>query len=197
MHSASMAAIPAVVGAGLRMTALPLASAGPTYSTGMFIGKFQGVIATTTPRGWRKVITRLWGSSTGIVSPVSRRASPAASRNPLAADAISPERLGQGLAVLEDEVVGHRLAAGIDDVGDALELGRAFEGGAPAVAFEGLVRPAGPRDRRRPGPPPRPRPRARRSLGWSRSPSRRRRRPTIRRPRGADGAGSAHRVASS
>ena len=59
MHSASIAAIPAVVGAGLRMTALPLASAGPTYSTGMFIGKFQGVIATTTPRGWRNVITRL------------------------------------------------------------------------------------------------------------------------------------------
>ena len=197
MHSASIAAIPAVVGAGLRMTALPLASAGPTYSTGMFIGKFQGVIATTTPRGWRNVITRLWGSSTGIVSPVSRRASPAASRNPLAAGRDLAERLGQRLAVLEDEVVGHRLAAGIDDVGDALELGRAFEGGAPAVALERLVRQpdrsidvgrarggdlghglagGGARhDRRR----------------------RRRRRPTIRRPRGADGAGSARRVASS
>ena len=59
--------MPAVEGAGLRMTALPLARAGPTYSTGMFIGKFQGVIATTTPRGWRTVITRLCGSSTGIV----------------------------------------------------------------------------------------------------------------------------------
>ena len=82
--------MPAVVGAGLRMTALPLASAGPTYSTGMFIGKFHGVIATTTPRGWRNVITRLRGSSTGIVSPVSRRASAAASRKPLAAEPTSP-----------------------------------------------------------------------------------------------------------
>ena len=50
------------------------------------------------------------------------------------------ERLGQRLAVLEDEVAGHRLTTGIDDVGDALELGRAFEGGPPAVALERLVR---------------------------------------------------------
>ena len=32
------------------------------------------------------------------------------------------------------------VATALDDVGDALELGRALEGGPPAVAFECLVR---------------------------------------------------------
>ena len=99
--------MPAVVGAGLRMTALPLARAGPTYSTGMFIGKFQGVIATTTPRGWRNVITRLCGSSTGIVSPVSRRRLGGGQPEAARGRADLAERLGQGLAVFEDELGGH------------------------------------------------------------------------------------------
>ncbi len=189
--------MPAVVGAGLRMTALPLASAGPTYSTGMFIGKFQGVIATTTPRGWRNVITRLRGSSTGMVSPVSRRASAAASRKPAGRRADLTVGLGPGLAVLDDEVVGQLVATALDDVGHALELGRALEGGAPAVALERLVRQLDrPLDVAGPG---------RRDLG--RRVARRRahhdrglavcRRPTSARRPGADDAGYGRRGSSS
>ena len=41
--------------AGLRMTALPAASAGATLCSASSIGKLNGVIATTTPHGTRSV----------------------------------------------------------------------------------------------------------------------------------------------
>ena len=41
------------------------------------MGKFQGVIAPTTPTGMRTLIWNLSGISDGVVWPKSRRPSPA------------------------------------------------------------------------------------------------------------------------
>ena len=54
-HSARASAVSGVVRAGLRMTAFPAASAGPTLCSTSSDGKLNGVIATTTPTGWRIV----------------------------------------------------------------------------------------------------------------------------------------------
>ena len=61
---------------GLKTTPLPAASAGPSLREGMLSGKFQGVIAATTPTGARRVNTRL-PSPVGRVTPAVRIASPA------------------------------------------------------------------------------------------------------------------------
>ncbi len=71
------AAQPGVSDAGLRMTVLPLMSAGIIFQHGMAIGKFQGVMSPATPMGSRMLIAHLSGSSEGTVSPNSRRPSPA------------------------------------------------------------------------------------------------------------------------
>ena len=65
---------------GLTITALPVASPGPMYSSGMVTGKFHGVIAAHTPTGRRKVNMRLLRSVVGITSPVRRLTSSAALR---------------------------------------------------------------------------------------------------------------------
>src|ERR1700683_453807 len=98
MHSASRTAIREVLGAGFHTTAFPVAIAGPRYSIGILNGKFHGVITAHTPVGRRKVRTRLAGSATGTVSPVSRRASAAARRNPHAADDTPPRDSASGFA---------------------------------------------------------------------------------------------------
>ena len=64
-----------MVGAGFHTTAFPVAMAGPKYSTGMLMGKFHVVWIAHTPMGRRIVMTRLLGSTTGMVSPLRRRAS--------------------------------------------------------------------------------------------------------------------------
>ena len=38
---------------GLRMNALPQASAGPAFHSGIIAGKLNGVMPATTPSGWR------------------------------------------------------------------------------------------------------------------------------------------------
>src|SRR5258708_16269241 len=63
--------------AGLKTTVLPATSAGAIFHTGIATGKFQGVTQATTPSGCLIVYAKFKGSSEGIVSPVSRRDSPA------------------------------------------------------------------------------------------------------------------------
>ena len=55
---ASSIAVEGVSSEGFRTTVLPAASAGPSFQIAIFRGKFQGVIAATTPTGSR--IRRFW-----------------------------------------------------------------------------------------------------------------------------------------
>ncbi len=55
--------------AGFSTTAQPAARAGPTLRVIMAAGKFQGVMAPTTPTGWRSVTSRLEASWLGMTSP--------------------------------------------------------------------------------------------------------------------------------
>ena len=48
-----------------------------SFQVGMATGKFQGVIAPTTPTGARTDIANLWGDSAGTVWPARRRPSAA------------------------------------------------------------------------------------------------------------------------
>ena len=63
--------------AGFSTTVLPQTSAGMSFHDGIAIGKFHGVIAPTTPIGWRMLMFHLSGSSDGVVWPKRRRPSPA------------------------------------------------------------------------------------------------------------------------
>ena len=56
-----------VSSAGLSTTVLPQTSAGQSFQDGIAIGKFQGVIAPTTPTGIRTLIMNLSRSSLGVV----------------------------------------------------------------------------------------------------------------------------------
>ena len=54
--------------AGLSTTELPAARAGATFQQAIGKGKFQGTIAATTPRGWRRVKSNP-PRATGMVWP--------------------------------------------------------------------------------------------------------------------------------
>ena len=83
--------------AGLQTTVHPAASAGPILRPSIAEGKFHGVIAATTPTGWRKVRMRLSLACAGITSPSMRLAcSPNHSRK-LAEYATSPRASASGL----------------------------------------------------------------------------------------------------
>lgn len=73
--SARRSAVRGVVSAGLSRTALPAASAGAAPQAAIGIGKFQGAITPTTPRGSR--IVKSMPPATGICRP-SRRSTPPA-----------------------------------------------------------------------------------------------------------------------
>jgi len=79
--SVSFSADSGVSVAGLAMTALPPAIAGPTLWHTRFSGKLKGLIATTTPQGTRIATPNLplppGAPSSGTVSPCSRLASSA------------------------------------------------------------------------------------------------------------------------
>src|SRR4029077_10877576 len=47
--------------AGLKTTVLPQTSAGAIFHTGMATGKFHGVMAPTTPSGWRMGDAKFFG----------------------------------------------------------------------------------------------------------------------------------------
>ena len=94
-HSAQ--AEPGAISAGFSTTALPKASAGATFQAGMAMGKFQGVIAPTTPSGSRVTSTQVPGRAPGNASPASRTASPAKKCRTCAARATSASASASGL----------------------------------------------------------------------------------------------------
>jgi hypothetical protein len=53
----------------LQTNVQPAASAGPALRVIIAAGKFHGVIAATTPIGWRNTTRRLSGWWPGITSP--------------------------------------------------------------------------------------------------------------------------------
>ena len=79
--SVSLSADSGVSVAGLTITALPPAMAGPTLWQTRFSGKLNGVMATTIPHGTRSVTPNFplpdGTASSGTVSPCSRRAASA------------------------------------------------------------------------------------------------------------------------
>ena len=79
--SVSLRADSGVSDAGLMMTALPAASAGPTLWATRLRGKLNGLIAATTPHGTRRVNpswpVQVGAPSSGTTSPDRRFASSA------------------------------------------------------------------------------------------------------------------------
>ena len=75
--SASARAVNGVWLAGLHTTVQPAASAGATLRVIIAAGKFQGVMAATTPTGWRSTRMRLSAWWPGMTSPYMRLASSA------------------------------------------------------------------------------------------------------------------------
>ena len=68
-------AVSGVISAGLRTTVFPAASAGANPHPAIGMGKFQGTMTPTTPRGSRKVTLTPPGA--GICRPVCRSGAPA------------------------------------------------------------------------------------------------------------------------
>ena len=66
-----------VSGAGFPINVQPAAKAAAILRVSIAIGKFQGVIAATTPIGCFKTRMRFVGESDGIISPYTRTASSA------------------------------------------------------------------------------------------------------------------------
>ena len=73
--SARRTAVSGVISAGLTTMVLPVASAGPTFHEVMATGKFQGMIAPTTPSGSWKVMST--PPATGTVAPRCLSTAPA------------------------------------------------------------------------------------------------------------------------
>ena len=69
---------------------MPNASAGASFQAGIANGRFQGVIAQTTPTGCSTVISSISESALGKVSPQGWSISPAAYRRIETLRAISP-----------------------------------------------------------------------------------------------------------
>ncbi len=63
--------------AGLQTNVQPAARAGAAFRVIIAEGKFQGVIAATTPTGWRNTRIRLSAWCPGMTSPYTRFASSA------------------------------------------------------------------------------------------------------------------------
>ncbi|CAM5519154.1 hypothetical protein FALB51S_04023 [Frigidibacter albus] len=78
-----------VISDGFSTTALPAASAGPSFQPAIEIGKFQGVIAPTTPKG-SVTIMPSWSPRVGTSSPPSLSAISAKKRICSAVTAMSP-----------------------------------------------------------------------------------------------------------
>ena len=76
--STSLIARSGVSLAGLKTIEFPAARAGMIFQAGIAIGKFQGAIRPTIPRGRSTVMQNLSRSSEVVVSPNIRRPSPAA-----------------------------------------------------------------------------------------------------------------------
>ena len=69
MAENSSPAASGVCSAGLTTIVQPAASPGASLRTIMYSGKFHGVIANTTPTGWRSTINCLPAMDGGTISP--------------------------------------------------------------------------------------------------------------------------------
>ncbi len=117
---------------GLSTTALPAANAGPTLCTARFSGKLNGVIATTTPRGWRRT--------------VANRPAPAGA--PSSAGAVPWRRVASSALAVEGADRALDLAARVPDGLAALLADRAREVVGPgAHGGGGAVQRLGARER--------------------------------------------------
>ena len=63
---------------GFRMNALPHASAGPAFQSGIIAGKLNGVMPATTPSGWRSEYTSMPVPAPSVYSPLIRCGMPTA-----------------------------------------------------------------------------------------------------------------------
>jgi hypothetical protein len=98
-HSATWSPVRGASCASFNTTVLPWISAGASFQTGMAMGKFQGVISPTTPRGRRTVYRRWSGTEAAYTSPIGRHASPAAKRRIVAARAVSMRASRSGFPI--------------------------------------------------------------------------------------------------
>ena len=101
---------------GLRMNALPHASAGPAFHSGIIAGKLNGVMPATTPSGWRSEYTSMPVPAPSVYSPLSRCGMPTANSitsmprwmSPLESATVLPcssdSSFGQFVDVLVDQV---------------------------------------------------------------------------------------------
>ena len=87
---------------GLRMKALPQASAGPAFHSGIIAGKLNGVMPATTPSGWRIEWTSMPVPALSVNSPLSRCGMPAANSTTSRPRWMSPLASGTVLPCSED-----------------------------------------------------------------------------------------------
>ena len=84
------------------MNALPHASAGPAFHSGIIAGKLNGVMPATTPSGWRIEYTSMPVPAPSVYSPLSRCGMPIGELDDLDAALDVALGVGDGLAVLQE-----------------------------------------------------------------------------------------------
>ena len=127
-----------VRGSGLRITALPSASAGATARIDRMSGKLNGEITPTTPIGTRRVMLRC-GAFVGSSSPYGSEVRPAASWQALAANQVSRPALG-GIAP-----VSRTIQPLISSVCCCPQVARPTQDGRPLLVGRASPRRAAPR----------------------------------------------------
>ena len=121
MISASAQAEPGTRSAGLRTTQLPKASAGAIFQAGMAIGKFQGVISPTTPKGSRVTSTLTPGRTEATASPGEAQGLAREEAEDLPRPAGLGDALGQRLALLARQEAAQLVLARQDFGADPVE----------------------------------------------------------------------------
>src|SRR5262245_58276933 len=88
---------------GLRMKALPQASAGANFHIGIMAGKLNGVMPATTPSGWRSENRSIPGPALSLNSPFSRCGMPHANSTTSSPRWMSPLESATVLPCSEDK----------------------------------------------------------------------------------------------
>ena len=120
---------------GLRMKALPHASATGAIHSGTMTGKLNGVMPATTPSGIRMLCESTPVDTCGVFSPLSRWPRPQANSTTSSPRVTSPRRVVEHLAVLARDQRGQLVLVGGDELAEAEHhLGALGErGGAPLL----------------------------------------------------------------